>query len=69
MSKTLKDLCFLTGVLIPPLALVFFFVSKNLEYKKPFKMGVFYGVVVWVMIALILSLKMCSPSLYGYGYL
>ncbi|MDE5548710.1 MAG: hypothetical protein K2J13_00500 [Clostridia bacterium] len=67
MSKTLKDLCFLTGVLIPPLALALFFFSKNLEYKKPFKMGIIYGVIFWVMLALILSMKMCSPLIDGMG--
>lgn len=60
MSKTLKDLCFLAGVLLPPLALALFFVTKNLEYKKSFKMGAIYGVVVWVLVAVILSMKMCS---------
>ncbi|MDE7078966.1 MAG: hypothetical protein K2O95_02470 [Clostridia bacterium] len=69
MSKTLKDLCFLTGVLLPPLALVLFFVSKNFDYKKPFKTGIFYGVILWVMIALILSMNMCAPIRNGFGYL
>ena len=69
MSKTLKDLCFLTGVLLPPLALVMFFVTKNVEYKKSFKTSIFYGVVLWVMIALILSLNMCASEMNGFGYL
>ena len=69
MSKTLKDLCFLTGVLIPPLALVLFFVTKNVDYKRSFKISIFYGVVLWVMIALILSMKMCAPVRNGFGYL
>ena len=67
MSKTLKDLCFLAGVLLPPLALVLFFVTKNLDYKKSFKMGAIYGVVVWVMVAVVLSMKMCSADISGIG--
>ena len=29
MAKTLKDLCFLTGVLLPPVALILYFVVKR----------------------------------------
>ncbi|MDE5616417.1 MAG: hypothetical protein K2I78_01360 [Clostridia bacterium] len=69
MSKTLKDLCFLAGVLLPPLAIALFFVVKNDVYKKAFKTSIFYGVVLWVMIALMLSLNMCAPQRNGFGYL
>ena len=69
MSKTLKDLCFLAGVLLPPLAIVMLFVVKNEDYKKSFKTSIFYGIVLWVMIALILSLKLCAPQSNVIGYL
>ena len=65
MSKTLKDLCFLTGVLFPWLALILFFVVKNDDYRRAFKISMIYGVVLWVLITLIISLNMCDPYIYG----
>lgn len=65
MSKTLKDLCFLTGVLLPPLALILYFVVKQEDYKKAFKQSILYGVALWVVIAVVLSLGMCEPSIGG----
>ena len=65
MSKTLKDLCFLTGVLLPPLALILYFVVKNDDYKKAFKVSMVYGAVLWVVIAIILGMNMCEPSISG----
>ncbi|MDE5756744.1 MAG: hypothetical protein K2I23_06615 [Clostridia bacterium] len=65
MSKTLKDLCFLTGVLLPPLALALYFVVKNEDYKKAFFQSMFYGVVLWIVIGVVLGLNMCDPSISG----
>lgn len=65
MSKTLKDLCFLTGVLLPPLALILCFVIKNQEYKHAFKSSIVYGVALWIALAIILSFDMCAPSIVG----
>lgn len=65
MSKTLKDLCFLTGVLLPPLALVLYFVVKNQDYKKAFFQSMFYGVVLWIVIGVVLGLNMCDPAISG----
>ena len=65
MSKTLKDLCFLTGVLLPPLALILNFVVKNEDYQKAFKQSLVYGVVLWVVIGVVLGLNMCAPAITG----
>ena len=65
MSKTLKDLCFLTGVLIPPLALILYFVVKDEDYKKAFKLSMIYGAALWVVIAIILGMNMCDPAITG----
>ena len=65
MSKTLKDLCFLTGVLLPPLALVLYFFVNNEDYKKAFFQSMFYGVVLWIIIGVVLGLNMCEPSVSG----
>ena len=65
MSKTLKDLCFLTGVLLPPLALILNFVVKNEDYQKAFKQSLVYGVVLWVVIGVVLGLNMCDPAITG----
>ena len=65
MSKTLKDLCFLTGVLLPPLALILYFVVKDEDFKKAFKVSMVYGAVLWVVIAIILGMNMCDPSISG----
>ena len=65
MSKTLKDLCFLTGVLLPILGLILYFVVKNEDYKKAFKQSIFYGVVLWTVLGIILGLNMCDPGITG----
>ncbi len=65
MAKTLKDLCFLTGVLLPPLALILYFVVKNKDYKKTFFQSMFYGVALWVVIGMALGLNMCDPYISG----
>ena len=65
MSKTLKDLCFLTGVLLPPLALILYFVVKDEDYKKAFRQSIVYGVALWVVIAIILGMNMCDPAVEG----
>ena len=65
MSKTLKDLCFLTGVLLPPLGLALYFLVKNEDYKKAFFQSMFYGVVLWVIIGIVFGLNMCEPSISG----
>ncbi len=65
MSKTLKDLCFLTGVLLPPLALVLYFVVKNEDYKKAFFQSMFYGVALWIVLGVVIGLNMCEPSVIG----
>ena len=65
MSKTLKDLCFLAGVLLPPLALVLYFFVKNEDYKKAFFQSMFYGIVLWTVVGIVLGLNMCDPSISG----
>ena len=65
MSKTLKDICFLTGVLLPPLALVLYFVVKNQDYKKAFFQSMFYGIALWIALGVIIGLNMCDPSISG----
>ena len=65
MSKTLKDLCFLTGVLLPPLAFALSFFVKNEDYKKAFFQSAFYGIVLWVIIGVVFGLNMCEPSVQG----
>ena len=65
MSKTLKDLCFLTGVLLPPLALALYFVVKNVDYKKAFFQSMFYGIALWTVLGVVLGLNMCDPSVSG----
>lgn len=67
MSKTLKDLCFFTAVLLPPLALILFFTVKVEEYKKAFKIGMLYGLVLWIAVIMIISFAMCDPNSGGYG--
>ena len=65
MSKTLKDLCFLTGVLLPLLALVLYFVVQNEDYKNSFKQSIIYGFLLWTVLGVVLGLNMCDPATYG----
>ncbi len=65
MFKTLKDLCFLTGVLLPPLALVLYFFVKDADYKKAFFQSMFYGVALWIVLGVVIGLNMCEPSVIG----
>ncbi len=65
MSKTLKDLCFLTGVLLPLLALVLYFFVKDADYKKAFFQSMFYGVALWIVLGVVIGLNMCEPSVIG----
>ena len=65
MSKTLKDLCFLTGVLLPPLALVLYFFVKDVDYKKAFLHSTFYGVILWVVLGVVFGMNMCEPTTQG----
>lgn len=65
MSKTLKDLCFLTGVLMPLLALILYFVVKQEDYKRAFFQSMWYGLVLLSVIAVVLSLNMCDPAIWG----
>ncbi|MDE6604743.1 MAG: hypothetical protein K2K85_01830 [Clostridia bacterium] len=65
MSKTLKDLCFLTGVLLPPLALALYFVVKNQDYKKAFFQSMFCGIALWIVLGVVLGLNMCDPAISG----
>ncbi|MDE6472498.1 MAG: hypothetical protein K2L52_05670 [Clostridia bacterium] len=65
MSKTLKDLCFLTGVVLPHLALILYFVVQNEEHKKAFFQSMFYGIVLWVVLGVAIGLGMFEPSVFG----
>lgn len=65
MSKTLKDLCFLTGVLLPPLALILYFFVKDVDYKKAFFQSMFYGIALWIVLGVVLGLNMCDPTVEG----
>ncbi len=65
MSKTLKDLCFLTGVLLPLLALVLYFFVKDADYKKAFFQSMFYGIALWIVLGVVIGLNMCEPSVIG----
>ncbi|MDE6189501.1 MAG: hypothetical protein K2G37_04375 [Clostridia bacterium] len=65
MSKTIKDLCFLLGTLLPPLALILSFTVKNDEYRKAFKLSIIYGVTLWVVMILAFHYKMFEPISNG----
>ena len=68
MTKTLKDLCFLTGVILPPLALILSFTVKNDEYKKAFKSSIIYGVALWVVMIWAMHYDMFEPMLNGISF-
>lgn len=61
----LKDLCFLTGVLCPLLALILCFVVKDEVYAKTFKISMIYGFALWLVVGLIAGLNMCDADLSG----
>lgn len=64
-SRTLKDLCFLSGVLCPIFALIMSFVIKDSEYQKAFRTSMIYGFALWTVLIIMISMSMCDPSVYG----
>lgn len=64
-SRTLKDLCFLSGILCPIFALIMCFVVKDEEYKKSFRTSMIYGFALWVVVIVMISMNMCDPDIYG----
>ncbi len=64
-SHTLRDLCFLSGIICPIFALIMCFVTKNEEYKKSFRTSMIYGFALWVVVIVMLSMNMCNPDIYG----
>ena len=61
----LKDLCFLTGVLCPLLALILCFVVKDEVYAKTFRVSMIYCFALWVVGGLIAGLNRCDADLSG----
>ena len=68
MSKTLKDLCFLTGVVFPPLALILSFTVKDETYKKAFRSSLIYGVALWVVMIWAMHYDLFQPELNGISF-
>ncbi len=65
----LKDLCFLTGVLCPILALILNFVIKDDVYTKIFRISMVYGFALWTVVGLMIGLNMCDADIGGVSNL